>query len=193
MKKILFLTLFFCAVTLSAQQKIAVVDMQKVFSGYDKTKTLELQMNEQVKVYQEYAAKLLQEYRTIESECKRLRDDSMNLTLSEAERESRKRSFLSKTEDLKRKEQEINEYNRSRQKLLKEQFDKKRAEVIAEIRQVVSNKCMLEGWTMALDKSGVTLNDLPIVIYNVSSIDITQAVLDDLNRAYRTGKKEKSK
>lgn len=193
MKKNLFLILFFCAVTLCAQQKIAVVDMQKVFSGYDKTKTLELQMNEQVKVYQEYAAKLLQEYRTIESECKRLRDDSMNLTLSEAERESRKRNFLSKTEDLKRKEQEINEYNRSRQKLLKEQFDKKRAEVIAEIRQVVSNKCMLEGWTMALDKSGVTLNDLPIVIYNVSSIDITQAVLDDLNRAYRTGKKEKSK
>lgn len=193
MKKILFLILFFCAVTLSAQQKIAVVDMQKVFSGYDKTKTLELQMNEQVKVYQEYAAKLLQEYRAIESECKRLRDDSMNLTLSEAERESRKRSFLSKTEELKRKEQEINEYNRSRQKLLKEQFDKKRAEVIAEIRQVVSNKCMLEGWTLALDKSGVTLNDLPIVIYNVSSIDITQAVLDDLNRAYRTGKKEKSK
>lgn len=193
MKKILFLILFFCAVTLCAQQKIAVVDMQKVFSGYDKTKTLELQMNEQVKVYQEYAAKLLQEYRTIESECKRLRDDSMNLTLSEAERESRKRSFLSKTEELKRKEQEINEYNRSRQKLLKEQFDKKRAEVIAEIRQVVSNKCMLEGWTMALDKSGVTLNDLPIVIYNVSSIDITQVVLDDLNRAYRTGKKEKSK
>lgn len=193
MKKILFLILFFCAVTLCAQQKIAVVDMQKVFSGYDKTKTLELQMNEQVKVYQEYAAKLLQEYRAIESECKRLRDDSMNLTLSEAERESRKRSFLSKTEELKRKEQEITEYNRSRQKLLKEQFDKKRAEVIAEIRQVVSNKCMLEGWTMALDKSGVTLNDLPIVIYNVSSIDITQAVLDDLNRAYRTGKKEKSK
>lgn len=193
MKKILFLILFFCAVTLCAQQKIAVVDMQKVFSGYDKTKTLELQMNEQVKVYQEYAAKLLQEYRTIESECKRLRDDSMNLTLSEAERESRKRSFLGKTEELKRKEQEITEYNRSRQKLLKEQFDKKRAEVIAEIRQVVSNKCMLEGWTMALDKSGVTLNDLPIVIYNVSSIDITQAVLDDLNRAYRTGKKEKSK
>ena len=76
---------------------------------------------------------------------------------------------------------------------VEEQFDKKRAEVIAEIRQVVSNKCMLEGWTMALDKSGVTLNDLPIVIYNVSSIDITQAVLDDLNRAYRTGKKEKSK
>ena len=193
MKKILFLILFFCAVTLCAQQKIAVVDMQKVFSGYDKTKTLELQMNEQVKVYQEYAAKLLQEYRAIESECKRLRDDSMNLTLSEAERESRKRSFISKSEELKRKEQEINEYNRSRQKLLKEQFDKKRAEVIAEIRQVVSNKCMLEGWTMALDKSGVTLNDLPIVIYNVSSIDITQAVLDDLNRAYRTGKKEKSK
>lgn len=192
MKKLFFLILFACSATLCAQQKIAVVDIQKIFSGYDKTKALELKINEQVKVYQEYAAKLLQEYRTIESECKRLRDDSMNLTLSEAERESRKRSFISKSEKLKRKELEINEYNRSRQKLLKEQFDKKRAEVIAEIRQVISNKCMLEGWTMALDKSGVTLNDMPVVLYSVSSVDITKSVLDDLNRAYRTGKKDKT-
>lgn len=192
MKKILFLFLFTCSTLLCAQQKIAIVDMQKIFSGYDKTKALEMKMNEQVKVYQEYAAKLLQEFRAIESECKRLRDDSMNLTLSEAERESRKRSFISKSEELKRKELEIKEYNSSRQKLLKEQFDAKRQEVIAEIRQVISNKCILEGWTMALDKSGITLNDLPIVIYNVSSVDITQAVLDDLNRAYRSGKKEKT-
>lgn len=192
MKHVLFTILLTLSASLFAQQKIAVVDMQKIFSGYDKTKALELKINEQVKVYQEYAAKLLQEYRTIESECKRLRDDSINLTFSEAERESRKRSFISKSEELKRKEQEINEYNRSRQKLLKEQFDKKRAEVIAEIRQVISNKCMLEGWTMALDKSGITLNDLPIVLYNESSVDITKAVLDDLNRAYRTGKKDKS-
>ena len=192
MKKLFFLILFACSATLCAQQKIAVVDIQKIFSGYDKTKALELKINEQVKVYQEYAAKLLQEYRTIESECKRLRDDSMNLTLSEAERESRKRSFISKSEELKRKELEINEYNRSRQKLLKEQFDKKRAEVIAEIRQVISNKCMLEGWTMALDKSGVTLNDMPVVLYSVSSVDITKSVLDDLNRAYRPGKKDKT-
>lgn len=192
MKKLFLLILFACSATLCAQQKIAVVDIQKIFSGYDKTKALELKINEQVKVYQEYAAKLLQEYRTIESECKRLRDDSMNLILSEAERESRKRSFISKNEELKRKELEINEYNSSRQKLLKEQFDKKRAEVIAEIRQVISNKCMLEGWTMALDKSGITLNDMPVVLYNVSSVDITKSVLDDLNRAYRTGKKDKS-
>lgn len=192
MKKLFFLILLACSATLCAQQKIAVVDIQKIFSGYDKTKALELKINEQVKVYQEYAAKLLQEYRTIESECKRLRDDSMNLTLSEAERESRKRSFISKSEELKRKELEINEYNRSRQKLLKEQFDKKRAEVIAEIRQVISNKCMLEGWTMALDKSGVTLNDMPVVLYSISSVDITKSVLDDLNRAYRTGKKDKT-
>lgn len=192
MKKLLILLLVTFSALLCAQQKIAVVDMKKIFSGYDKTKALELKMNEQVKIYQEYAAKLLQEYRTLESECKRLRDDSMNLTLSEAERESRKLSFVTKSEELKRKEKEINEYNSSRQKLLKEQFETKRAEIIAEIRQVVSNKSLLEGWTLVLDKSGVSLNDLSIVIYNVSSIDITQPVLNDLNRAYRSGKKEKS-
>lgn len=187
---LLFLT--FATLLAAQQQKIAVVDMQKIFSGYDKTKATELRINEQVKIYQEYAARLLQEYRALEAECKRLRDDSMNLALSEAERESRKRSFVTKAEELKRKEAELAEYNRSRQQLLKEQFDKMRAEIIAEIRQVVSNRSTLEGWTLVLDKSGVSLNDLPIVIFHTPAIDITQSVLDDLNRAYRQGKTPKT-
>lgn len=163
----------------SAQQKIAVVDMQKIFSGYDKTKAIELQLNQQVEVYKEYAARLMKEYQADRAEFERLRDESQNVSLSDAERENRKMRAMEKLESVKRKENELKEYNQSRQAQLKQHFDKLRAEVLQEIKQVVRNKCILEGWTLVFDKAGHTLNDLPLIIYNSPEIDLTKSVLDE--------------
>lgn len=183
---------FFSCLTLSAQQqKIAVVDMQQVFSGYDKTKAIELQLNQQMELYKEYAGKLVQEYQTLRKEFETLREGALNVSLSNAERENRKMRAMEKGEEMKRKEAELKEYNQSRQKQLKERYDKLRNDVIAEIRQVVMNKCILNGWTLVLDKSGASLNDMPLVIYSSPAIDLTKEVLGELNRAYRSGSKEK--
>lgn len=193
MKKIgSILILLCCAVcTISAQQKIAVVDMQRVFSGYDKTKAIELQLNRQMELYKEYAGKLVQEYQTLRKEFETLRDGALNVTLSESERENRKMRAVEKGEAMKRKEAELKEYNQSRQKQLKEHYDKLRNEIVDEIKQVVMNKCILNGWTLVLDKSGSSLNDMPLVIYSSPSIDLTKDVLTELNRAYRSGEAQK--
>lgn len=191
MKKIgLILTFLCCGIlTLSAQQqKIAVVDMQQVFSGYDKTKTIELQLNQQMELYKEYANKLLQEYQTLRKEFETLREGALNVTLTESERENRKMRAVEKGEAMKRKEAELKEYNQTRQKQLKERYDKLRNEIVDEIKQVVMNKCILSGWTLVLDKSGSSLNDMPLVIYSSPAIDLTKEVLTELNRAYRSGK-----
>lgn len=185
------LCLFSCLTLSAQQQKIAVVDMQQVFSGYDKTKAIELQLNQQMELYKEYAGKLVQEYQTLRKEFETLREGALNVSLSNAERENRKMRAMEKGEEMKRKEAELKEYNQSRQKQLKERYDKLRNDVIAEIRQVVMNKCILNGWTLVLDKSGASLNDMPLVIYSSPAIDLTKEVLGELNRAYRSGSKEK--
>lgn len=192
-KSFLLAALLLFSGVLAAQQKIAVVDMQKVFSGYDRTKTIELKINQQVDIYKQYAAGLMKEYQTLRAEFEKLRDESQNIALSESERENRRLRAVEKAEQVKRKENELEDYNKSRQKQMKEQFEKLRAEVLEEIKAVVKNKCVLEGWTMALDKSGVTMSELPLVIYNTPAVDLTQSVLEELNRAYRTGKKKNDK
>ncbi len=177
----------------AAEQKIAVVDMQKVFTGYDRTKTIELKVNQQMEVYKQYAAGLYQEYQKLNREYLNLRDESQNLTLSEAERENRRLRAIEKAEQIKKKEAELKDYNQSRQKQMKENFEKLRSEVVEEIKTVIRNKCIREGWTLVLDKSGVSLNDLPLVLYHTPSTDLTKDVLEDLNRAYRSGNPEKAK
>lgn len=182
---ILILAVLFCAATAAAQQKIAVIDMQKVFTGYSKTRAIEQNLNEQMEIYREYSVKLMNEYKTLREEYEKLRTEAENVTLSEAERENRKLRAIGKAEEIKRKEAEINEYKESRQKQLKESFDSQRREVLREIKKVVQNKAILENLSLVLDKSGVTLNDLPLVLYNSPAIDLTQSVLDELNRAYK--------
>ncbi len=187
----IFLTLFCSFIwtyCLTAEDKIAVIDMQKVFSGYEKTKFIEDQLNKQLAVYREYAEKLHKEYLACKKDFETLRDEYLNVSLSEAERENRKMRALEKGEELKRREVELAEYNKSRQKQLKDNFDRQKSDVLKEIKQVIANKAAVEGWTLILDKSGATLNDLPLVLYNAPNIEITQAVLQELNRVYRTGK-----
>lgn len=169
--------------------KIAVIDMQKVFSGYEKTRTIELKLNQQLEVYKEYAAGLMKEYKTLRAEFEKLRDDSQNVSLSESERENLRRRAMEKAEQLKLKETELSKYNQTRRDRLKENFDKRRAEVLNEIKKVVQNKCALQGIQLVLDKSGITLNDLPLVIYASPVLDITGSVLNDLNRGYRENAK----
>ncbi len=192
-KRIIFIVALigFCCGISAAEQKIAVADMQKIFNGYDRTKTIELKMNQQMDVYKQYAAGLMQEYQNLRKEFEKLRDESQDLSLSESERENRRIRAIEKAEQIKQKENELKEYNQSRQKQMKENFEKLRAEVLEEIKAVIRNKCVLEGWTLVLDKSGVSLNDLPLVLYHAPQTDLTKSILDELNRAYRTGKDKK--
>ncbi len=187
----IFALIGFCCGISAAEQKIAVADMQKIFNGYDRTKTIELKMNQQMDVYKQYAAGLMQEYQNLRKEFEKLRDESQDLSLSESERENRRIRAIEKAEQIKQKENELKEYNQSRQKQMKENFEKLRAEVLEEIKAVIRNKCVLEGWTLVLDKSGVSLNDLPLVLYHAPQTDLTKSILDELNRAYRTGKDKK--
>lgn len=196
MKKI-FLSLAVCALTAcalaGAELKIAVIDMQKVFAGYDRTKTVEMKLNQQVEIYKEYAAKMMREYQTMRKEFELARDESQNVSLSEAERENRRLNAADKLEKLKRKETELKEYNQSRQKQLKETFEKQRGEILAEIRAVVTNHCALTGISLVVDKSAAGMSDLPLVIYSAPDLEITRPVLDELNRGYRAGQKTTDK
>ena len=49
---------------------------------------------------------------------------------------------------------------------------------------------MLEGYTIVLDKSGESLNDVEFVVYIQPNLDITEAVIQDLNRGYRKNAKD---
>ena len=169
----------------AAEVKIAVIDMQKAFEQYEKTKTLQIKLDQQMEVFREYSNQLNQQYQNLRKQYEAARDDSQNIAFTGAERENKRLKAQQLYESLKLKEQELTSYKESRKAQLNEMHEKLRTELIDEIKQVVHNKAVLEGYTIVLDKSGTSLSDVQFVIYFQPNLDITESVVQDLNRGYR--------
>ncbi len=174
----------------AAELKIAVIDMQKAFQEYEKTKTIEIKLNQQMEVFKEYSNQLNQQYQNLRKQYESARDDSQNIAYSSAERENKRQKAQQLYESLKLKEQEMTSYSESRKTQIRDMYTKLRGEVVDEIRKAVHNKAVLEGYTIVLDQSGESLNDVGFVIYVQPGLDITDAIIQDLNRGYRKNAKD---
>ena len=174
----------------AAELKIAVIDMHKAFEEYEKTKTIEIKLNQQMEVFREYSNQLQQQYQNLRKQYESARDDSQNIALSGAERENKRLKAQQVYESMLLKEQEINSYKESRKDQIREMYTKLRDEVVGEISKAVHNKAVLEGYTIVLDKSGESLNDVGFVIYFQPNLDITESIIQDLNRGYRKNAKD---
>ena len=188
MKRILaalVLALTLAAGARAAELKIAVIDMQKTFREYEKTKTIEIKLQQQMEVFKEYSNQLNQQYQNLRKQYESARDDSQNIALSAAERENKRQKAQQLYESLRLKEQEMNSYKESRKTQISDMYTKLRDEVLGEIRKAVHNKAVLEGYTLVLDQSGGSLDDIGFVIYFQPGLDITDDIIQDLNRGYR--------
>ena len=174
----------------AAELKIAVIDMQKTFQEYEKTKTIEIKLNQQMEVFKEYSNQLNQQYQNLRKQYESARDDSQNIAYSAAERENKRQKAQQLYESLKLKEQEMTSYTESRKTQIRDMYTKLRGEVVDEIKKAVHNKAVLEGYTLVLDQSGESLNDVGFVIYVQPGLDITDAIIQDLNRGYRKNAKD---
>ncbi len=193
MKRILaalMLALTMTAGLRAAELKIAVIDMQKAFEEYEKTKTIEIKLNQQMEVFKEYSNQLNQQYQNLRKQYESARDDSQNIAYSSAERENKRQKAQQLYESLKLKEQEMTSYSESRKTQIRDMYTKLRGEVVDEIRKAVHNKAVLEGYTLVLDQSGESLNDVGFVIYVQPGLDITDSIIQDLNRGYRKNAKD---
>lgn len=186
----LMLALTMTAGLRAAELKIAVIDMQKAFQEYEKTKTIEIKLNQQMEVFKEYSNQLNQQYQNLRKQYESARDDSQNIAYSSAERENKRQKAQQLYESLKLKEQEMTSYSESRKTQIRDMYTKLRGEVVDEIRKAVHNKAVLEGYTIVLDQSGESLNDVGFVIYVQPGLDITDAIIQDLNRGYRKNAKD---
>ena len=186
----LMLALTMTAGVCAAELKIAVIDMQKAFQEYEKTKTIEIKLNQQMEVFKEYSNQLNQQYQNLRKQYESARDDSQNIAFSGAERENKRQKAQQLYESLKLKEQEMTSYTESRKTQIRDMYTKLRGEVVEEIRKAVHNKAVLEGYTIVLDQSGESLNDVGFVVYIQPGLDITDSIIQDLNRGYRKNAKD---
>ena len=176
--------MIFAATVLSAAEslKIAVVDMARIFDDYYKTRIVQSQLEEQQSVYRTHVTAMNEEYNKLQEEYKVLLDAAQNITLKEAERQEKAAEASKKLAEVKQKERDINQYLTEKSRQFKELEDTKRTEITAEILGEVQRRATVDGYDIVLDYSGKTTSSLASVVFFKPNLDITDAVLEELNR-----------
>ncbi len=184
-------TLILLAVTLglgtafdaSAQQlKIGTVDMKKVFENYYKTKDAEQRINEERNVAKKELEDRMDSYKKLTDEVKKLNEELSKTELSKETKDSKSKQRDEKITDLKAMEREIQEFQTTRQKQLEEQSIRMRGGIVDEIQKVVKDRVKSEQFDIVLDKSGPSLNGVPVILYSRDSYEFTDEVITALNK-----------
>src|ERR1043166_9355028 len=120
-------TVALLAGTASAQPKIGLIDLRKVFDDYYKTKAADTLLKDQAADLEKQKKSLLDQYTKATEDYKKALDDSNNQAVSADEREKRKKNAETSLLEIKRMEDQITQFDRTARTTLDEHEDKTQA------------------------------------------------------------------
>lgn len=164
-----------------AQQKIATVDMRKLFDGYWKTKQAETALNDRKAELDKEDRGFLDNLQKTRDEYQKMLDSASDQAISADERDKRKQAAAQKYNDIKDSQTAIVQFERQAQATLAAQTQRMRGDILKEIQAAVSTKAKAAGYTMVVDAAADTVNQTPVMLYNDGQNDLTAAVLAQLN------------
>jgi Skp family chaperone for outer membrane proteins len=82
-------------------------------------------------------------------------------------------------------EREINEFRQTRERQLQEQALRMREGIVKEITDVVMEKVKANNLDLVFDKSGMSLNGVPLLMYSKENVDFTNDIILVLNKPGR--------
>ena len=192
---LLLLAAFLCA-GIAAQaaevQRFAVVNLEKVFREYRKSRIAEDAFKQQAEVYRNYFVKQQGLLVQLRKQAEQLQEEARNPALSEADRSKAGADAVVKAREVAAKEAELKLYAAERLRTMRDAEQKKREEVFADIYKEIDRRAAAEGFTFVLDSSGKTMNEQPTVLRFPASCDLTEAVIRELTRTMSEAEKKEA-
>jgi len=174
------------ASSLPAADQMVFVDLDRVFEEYHKTEMANKQLKAQADEFTAERSGKIKEFEALQAAFDAARDDSQNPALSEDVREAKREEAEEKLIEIRRKEKEIRKYEESRKKQLMDTERRVRNRIVDEIRDSIKTYAVEHGYAAVLDSSGQSLNAVESVVYYDVRLEITDQVLEILNKGAAT-------
>ena len=182
MKKILLGCLLVASAVVNAGvSKMAVIDMEKIYSNYYKTQAQSARFDKQKQVYKAYSMSLKKQAEKLKKDYELLLQASQNISLKESVRKAKTLESDRVRMAIRSKEDELVKYNRSKYEELQKKSEVMREGIIKEIRDIVRKTSIIAGYHLVLDISSKGLSGVESVVYYSSYIDLTKSIQDKLN------------
>ncbi len=170
-------------------QRFAVVNLERVFREYRRSRIAEDSIKQQAEIYRLYMVKQGGLLARLKKEAEDVRIQATNPALAQDERTRLGAEAVMKAKEVAAKESELQLYVSERARTMREIEEKKREEIMVDIYKEIDRRAVAEGFDFVLDSSGKTMNEQPTVLRFPVSCDLTEAVIRELNRAMTEEKK----
>jgi outer membrane protein len=164
----------------AADLKIATVDLDKVFTAHPKTQAAEAELKVAEGEVEKEMEKMAAEGRALEEEVMRLREAARNPMLTEEARINRRAEAEDKVTDLQEFQLRARRTQETKVKQLREQLMASRQGIVDELIKEVATFAEAEGYDLVLDRSGMTMNMVPITVYAKAEMDVTDKLIERL-------------
>ncbi len=162
-------------------QKIATIDLRKVFDGFWKTKQADAKLKEDAGELEKDRKIMVDQFQKNEEKYNKTMEGVKDLALSPAERDKRKKDAENELLGLRDMEGRIKQFDATSRAQLAEKQRRIRDNILTEIRETVKLKVKAANYTLVLDSAAETPNGTPILLYTGGGDDLTDAVLKELN------------
>ena len=183
---ILALTLAFPIAALAqGTMKIGTVDMQRAFKEYNKTKEAEVKINDAKNAAKKEYDDRAESYKKALDEINNLNKQLESPALSADKKTQTAKERDDKIANIKNMEREISDFRQTRERQLQEQLMRVREGIVKEITDVVMEKVKTNNMDLVFDKSGMSINGVPFLLYSHDNIDFTNDIITVLNKPGR--------
>src|SRR5439155_6205420 len=165
--------------------KIGTIDMNRAFKEYGKTKEAEKKINDARDAAKKEFDDRADQYKKALEEVNNLNKQLDAPALSADAKTQKAKERDDKINNIKNMEREINEFRQTRERQLQEQALRMREGIVKEITDVVMDKVKTNSLDLVFDKSGMSLNGVPLVMYSRDNYDFTNDVVTVLNKPGR--------
>ena len=165
--------------------KIGTVDMQRAFKDYNKTKEAEAKINDAKNAAKKEYDDRAEAYKKSLDEINNLNKQLESSALSADKKTQIAKDRDDKIANIKNMEREISDFRQTRERQLQEQLMRVREGIVKEITDVVMEKVKANNLDLVFDRSGMSINGVPVLMYSHDNIDFTNDVMAVLNRPGR--------
>ena len=170
------------AATAQAEMKVGTLDMNNVFTQYYRTKDAETKLNEARASAKKELDDRLETLKKSMDDINKISADIEKPELSKDAKEKAAKTRDEKVAEARNLDREIAEFRGTRERQLQEQFMRMRKDIVDDIMKVVTVKVKEAQYDLVLDKSGMSIGQIPVIVYSKESMDFSKDIIDTLNK-----------
>ena len=179
----LLLTSLLAAAAPAAPLKIGIVDMNRIYLDYNKTRTNEGEIEKDKADAKKEVEKRMKKYEQLRGEYEEKKKVAANTQLPKNVRQKAEAELASKAAEIEALGREIQEFARRRQAAIADKLNRMRKDIIGDLHKFVADKSKSDNYDLVFDKSGRSPSGVEVLLFSKDAIDFTDDLLKDVNKA----------